>query len=159
MVTLTEFIVTSAFLTLASFFDLKTNKIPNWITFPSIIGGIVFSVFFHQDWLWQIGFVIGAFFFGMTGLLGLGDIKLLMALYAWNNITSASQAFLAASILVIIAGEILSRGNSRRGIQLAHTIYLTRSMPQDKSGIAIPFAPFLFVGYNLVLRGVTLVWS
>ncbi len=73
-------------LTLASFLDIKTRKIPNWLTFGGILMMFGF-LFFSQDFsiflehLW--GFLIGSFIFITFFLLriwGGGDSKLMIFL-------------------------------------------------------------------------------
>jgi len=66
---------------LATIFDCRTMKIPNAISFPFMGFGLIWNVLFNREdwWVNLIAFVI-IFLFGSLRLMGLGDIKMLMAM-------------------------------------------------------------------------------
>ena len=71
-------IITIALL-MASYFDIKRKEIPNFITYPLIIIGFVYSLF---PWTFP-NLILAIIFFGVgyylnsKGLLGGGDVKLI----------------------------------------------------------------------------------
>lgn len=79
--------VVSAILILAAWIDGKELKVPNWITFPMVISGLIYSAF--------LGDGIGAGMLGMccglacllplyaVGGMGAGDVKLMAGIGAW----------------------------------------------------------------------------
>jgi len=72
------FIITIALL-LASYFDIKRKEVPNFITYPLIIVGFIYSLF---PWTFP-NLILAIIFFGFgyyvnsKGLLGGGDVKLI----------------------------------------------------------------------------------
>jgi len=92
-------------LLLATFTDLRSGRIPNWLVIPFLVAGIVVSPF-RSDWqgnghgfgwhgFWQgftslgqsfeglgLGILVFGFFFWLGGMGG-GDLKLCAALGAW----------------------------------------------------------------------------
>src|SRR5215470_8842197 len=76
-------------LAVATYTDLRSRKIPNWLVLPFAIAGFALSGWLHG--LHGIvqsaeGFAIGASLFGLLSLMGgmgMGDVKLCAALGAW----------------------------------------------------------------------------
>ena len=94
----------------ALFFDLTRYKIPNYLTFPVIIGGLVFHTATNGLsglWFSFLGLIVGLviFFipFAMGGMGG-GDVKLLGAVGALQG----WQFVLAAGLLTAVAGGVIS---------------------------------------------------
>jgi prepilin peptidase CpaA len=76
-------------LAVATFTDLRSRRIPNWLVMPFLVAGIGVSVWV-QGWhgLSQSlsGFALGAVIFGLLfflGGMGMGDVKLCAAIGAW----------------------------------------------------------------------------
>jgi prepilin peptidase CpaA len=76
-------------LAVATFTDLRSRRIPNWLVLPFMVAGIVVSGWLHG---WHgigqslSGLGLGALLFGILCLLGgmgMGDVKLLAAIGAW----------------------------------------------------------------------------
>jgi prepilin peptidase CpaA len=93
----------------ATFTDLRSHRIPNWLVFPFLAAGPVVSVWLHG---WQglgqslegaaLGLVIYGFLFWMGGM-GAGDVKLCVAIGAWIG---PSQLFIAL-VITGMAGGIM----------------------------------------------------
>src|ERR1700721_1272271 len=73
----------------ATFTDLRSRRIPNWLVFPFLLAGIVVSGALHG---WSgvghslEGIALGGLFFGVLcflGGMGMGDVKLCAAIGAW----------------------------------------------------------------------------
>jgi len=92
--------------------DLRSRRIPNWLVFPFLVGGLVLS-FAPKSWH-GISFVqslegmgLGLLLFGilaMMGGMGMGDVKLCAAIGAW---VGPQQLFLAL-VITGIAGGIMA---------------------------------------------------
>ena len=104
--------------TLAAVSDVRTGRIPNWLTFGAMAGGLVFSAIHAGG-----SGVVTSLFGGLVGLalflplfvlggMGGGDVKLLAAVGTWLGPFGALQAALWASlaggVLAVIVG--ISRG-------------------------------------------------
>ncbi len=92
-------------LAVATYTDLRSRRIPNWLVFPFLFAGIVVSGWMHgwhglgQSFLGMgLGAVIYGFLFWMGGM-GMGDVKLVAAIGAW---VGPSQLLLA----IVIAGMV-----------------------------------------------------
>lgn len=148
------------FLLAAAVTDGKIRKIPNWITFPFILCGLLFSGLTDAESLISKAiFLIIVFLFGWTGLIGLGDIKLIMGLGAmWDPIWALLSVALA-SLSIFVANAVKYPHIVWLQIQDAFR-YVTRrkGLPQKTESNSVPFAPYLFTAYVL-LQGGVLLWQ
>ena len=103
---------------LAAYYDFKSRRIPNWLTYPAIAISFIYPSPFHLLAI-AIGF-ISALLFGKY--VGAGDIKLAVAIALWSHILNWSQYWL---YLALILGGIFG------------LIYRAKRLP---------FAPFMAVG-------------
>lgn len=94
-------------LAIATFTDLRSRRIPNWLVFPFLLSGVIVSCWAH-GWagLGQSleGIGLGALLFGILfwmGGMGMGDVKLVAAIGAW---VGPSQLGLALVITGITGG-------------------------------------------------------
>lgn len=76
-------------LVVATFTDLRSRRIPNWLVLPFLLAGLVVSGWLHG---WKgietslAGMAVGALLFGVLAVLGgmgMGDVKLCAAIGAW----------------------------------------------------------------------------
>ncbi len=94
----------------ATFTDLRSRRIPNWLVLPFLLTGIVVSVWM-QGWhgLGQslsgalLGLVIYGVLFWMGGM-GAGDVKLCAAIGAWIG---PQQLILALVITGMVGGVMV----------------------------------------------------
>jgi len=102
---ITPYVLLMFVLIIAGIYDLLYHKIPNWLTFPSMIVGISFYTGFKglDGFLLSIsGLVVGIavliipYLFGGTGA---GDVKLMGAVGAFLGAKGVFIAFLATSIV------------------------------------------------------------
>jgi prepilin peptidase CpaA len=96
----------------ATFTDLRSRRIPNWLVFPFLLAGIVISGALHG---WSgigyslAGIALGGLLFGVLcwlGGMGMGDVKLCAAIGAWIGPTQ----LLLALVITGIAGGIMALG-------------------------------------------------
>ena len=124
----------------ACIYDIHTRRIPNILTFGSLIAGLV--MIYLTDWQEGVArtlAITALFFVGSTGCLGLGDLKLVMAL-------TALQGFLPTLITLFIASSALLVVKVVKG---RYKVDMRRLKDADKAaeGEKVPFAPYMLVGY------------
>jgi prepilin peptidase CpaA len=97
-------------LAIATFTDVRSRRIPNWLVLPFIPAGMAVSAWIH-GWhgLGQSleGFVLGTAIFGLLfclGGMGMGDVKLCAAVGAWIG---ASQLMIAL-VITGLAGGVMA---------------------------------------------------
>lgn len=101
-------------LVVAAVIDGKQLKVPNWLTFPFIISGWIYSfVAFGLDGLlWSLGgtavglvLLLPAY---AIGGMGAGDVKLLAGVGAWMHATHTTWAFAYSAVIgaVIAVGMV-----------------------------------------------------
>lgn len=101
---------TLAVLAIATFTDLRSRRIPNWLVLPFLIAGLVVS-----GWLYGWsglghsagGMALGGLLFGILALMGgmgMGDVKLCAAIGAWLW----PQQLILALVLTGVAGGIMA---------------------------------------------------
>lgn len=94
----------------ATFTDLRSRRIPNWLVLPFMLAGVVVSGWLHG---WSgigqslAGLGLGALLFGILGWLGgmgMGDVKLVAAIGAWIG----PAQLVTALVLTGITGGIMA---------------------------------------------------
>jgi prepilin peptidase CpaA len=111
----------SAVLVIAAVIDGWKLKVPNWITFPLVVGGWVYSTacFGWEGLAWSIlGTIVGLALLlpaYAIGGMGAGDVKLLAGVGAWVWATDTLYAFCVSAIVggVIAVAMVLWRGQWR----------------------------------------------
>jgi prepilin peptidase CpaA len=97
-------------LAVATFTDLRSRRIPNWLVLPFLVLGISVSAWLH-GWhgLGQsfeglgLGLLLYGFLFWMGGM-GAGDVKLCAAIGAWIG---PGQLFIALVITGLVGGVMV----------------------------------------------------
>jgi prepilin peptidase CpaA len=93
----------------ACWFDVRTRRIPNWLTFPAAALGLIAATVFHSGpgtVSSAAGLLLGlALFFPIFALkgLGAGDVKLMGALGAWLG----TSVIFGVAFYTALAGGIL----------------------------------------------------
>lgn len=94
----------------ACWFDVRTRRIPNWLTFPAALGGLLATTVAHGGpgtVASAAGFLLGlALFFPIFYLkgLGAGDVKLMGALGAWLG----TSCIFGVAFYTALAGGMLA---------------------------------------------------
>ena len=101
---------TCAVLAVATFTDLRSRRIPNWLVLPFLAAGLVVNAWLHG---WHgaaqslAGFAVGAAIFGLLfclGGMGMGDVKLCAAIGAWVGPTQ----LMIALVITGLAGGVMA---------------------------------------------------
>ncbi len=139
--------VVTVTLAVAAVIDGWKLKVPNWITYPMIISGWVYSTVYYgwEGLAWSlIGTVVGLALLlpaYAIGGMGAGDVKLLAGVGAWVWPSVTFYAFCVSSILggIIAVGMVLAqKGWSKHRNQfwaICNEILTTRN-PGELSAIA-----------------------
>ena len=136
----------------AAALDVRTRKIPNWLTFPAILLGLALNVASAGAaglWAAVLGTAAGIALllapFAMGGM-GAGDVKILAAVGALNGATFAFRTFVygtvaggVMAVLVITANWSFSLAPRSRSLEGASI----RRVRAEKS---FPYGVAIFVG-------------
>lgn len=121
------------FTVIAAISDVRTRKIPNKMTVPMCIAGLVYQLaFFQLNGLWAAlaGFAAGFgifFVLWMIGTAGGGDVKLMGALGPWMGgmltlkVMFVSLIFVTVGTFGIVVWSVLSNGLRRTKTQYLKT--------------------------------------
>jgi prepilin peptidase CpaA len=159
-------------LAVATFTDLRSRRIPNWLVLPFLLAGIVVSPW-RPDWngiprgFWHglgqsiaglaFGFLIYGFLFWMGGM-GAGDVKLCAAIGAWIGPVQMFWAlfFTAMAGGMMVLCWIVYRKIIRRLVVVARDTLFRRSDAEISSGAEVslsdlmkrkmPYAPAIAIG-------------
>lgn len=104
----------------AAWIDGKKLKVPNWLTFPLVIGGWIASgVLFGWPGAWSsllgtavgLGLLLPAY---AIGGMGAGDVKLLAGVGAWIGMVHTFWAF----VVTVVVGAVMAVAMivTRRGV-------------------------------------------
>jgi prepilin peptidase CpaA len=97
-------------LAVATFTDLRSRRIPNWLVLPFMVSGIIVSCWVHG---WHgleqsmAGLALGGVLFGILGMLGgmgMGDVKLCAAIGAWIG----PSQLIVALVITGLAGGVMA---------------------------------------------------
>ncbi len=151
-------------LTIATFTDLRSCRIPNWLVLPFLVAGIAVSGWTHG---WRgveqscLGIALGAAIFGLfcwLGGMGMGDVKLCAAIGAWIGPSQLMVALvitgIAGGVMAVcwaigggFVGELftgtgdLIAGLTKRGIRPHPELVLTNPLTRK-----MPYAPAIAIG-------------
>ena len=126
----------------ASYFDIKTRKIPNWLCFSSIAIGLFLSRSF-TSFVWHMFTLLFLFALSTVRLMGHGDMKLWMAISTYVNFEGTMYIMIIAAVMMIIYAICTSTKSSFNVIKTFYYdfIYNKRICFFDQKDY--PFAPFL----------------
>lgn len=130
-------------LLIASCYDKKTMKIPNWISLTGLITGICLCTS-----IYQVGYrfvaIVFIFFFGTLGLMGMGDLKLWMMISMFTGFTVSCFIVAGGAGILIVHQLICDRKNAGQTMRLAVTSFIVNRKLIEFEQKKYAFAPYLF---------------
>lgn len=166
-------------LTIAAISDLRSHKIPNWLTFSTIIAGIIYHTYIkgYQGFLFSVqGVFLGFAFlmvFYLMGGTGAGDVKLMGAVGGLLGPKGVFIAFIFtallggiyAIVLLLLHGGLKDKVK-RYGMMLKTFIFTNRLIylpPENKEkkpvlcyGVVIALGTLLSVMRDVILPYITI---
>ncbi len=155
--------------------DLRTGKIPNWLTLPAMVLGPVFWFFARGDLIGPAESVMGMFLCGLApfmayrsgGMPG-GDLKLFVAVGALvgpvYGIEVQFFTMVAAGIFGI--GVLIYRGQFRATFGQAWIRMRNKMVPEkwrrevpEVERLSVRIGPFVVVGAALLIVEHTMLWK
>lgn len=136
--------VTTLFLVVASWQDVKTKTVPLWIPFVTAVPGVVLILVEKEDFVW-INFLILAGILLLFSLitnqrLGFGDSLILTALIPACGVSGVIMVISGAASFCII--------------HLAGTLVVCPFRKREQR--ELPYIPFIAAGF--ILRTILMIW-
>lgn len=176
MTTLIFAAAVATFTAASAVFDLRFQRIPNYITLPAALGGLAFHLvadgllpggagWWHGLWYPVAGFVLGFALLFVPWLLGgggMGDVKLLGALGAWLGPILILPVFgISAGCALVMAMSVLAWSGMTRGVSATKGKYLNLHGSDEElegrpKARVLPFAVPVAIGAWLVLAWIVL---
>lgn len=129
------------FTVVAAVSDIRTRKIPNKITVPMCLAGLVYQVaWFQLDGLWTAlgGFGTGfgiLFVLWMIGTAGGGDVKLMGALGPWMGAMLTLKVLFCALVFVTVGTfAIVACSAISTGVRKTKSQYLKHGAATETTG-------------------------
>lgn len=133
----------SAITLTAAFTDIRTHKLPNWLTVSAFVAGVLFHVIWGPGtWSEGLAFSLKGFALGFGVLFvlfaigggGAGDVKLMGAIGAWLGwLLTLEVYFLTALLVALGALAAMIYHLATKGWGSFYRNYLQRSDVNDKS--------------------------
>lgn len=151
-----------ALLGVAAILDLRHRRIPNTVTVPGLVAGLVLGALMEGGWPWPalagagLGFAISFPLFAFS-VVGAGDAKLFTAVGAFTG----PAGLLATAVYAGLAGGVLALAGAVRGRTVLPMLVATKDLmvytvtlgrggsrpPENLSGSAgIPYGVAIAVG-------------
>lgn len=148
----------------AGLWDLRTGRIPNWLTYPALLAGLVCSWWGLGPGLASSGLAVslaGGLFvwFYFEGWVGAGDAKLVGAVGAIKGLDFTLSAVMCASAIGGALALLILARERRLGAFLVSFLPLTwrahlRTRPDEGGVRALPLGTIIGAASLLVL-----IWS
>jgi prepilin peptidase CpaA len=147
--------IATAAASLAAIVDVRTRRIPNWLTGSLVLGGLVFNVW--RGGIVGVGLAVAGAALGLAILLpfhamraiGAGDVKLLAGLGA----VLGPQVLVSVAIYGAIAGGLISAVLLAREGRLMSVLQeiLIEHRPPTRGGTTAPYGVAIASGMYLTL--------
>ena len=144
-----SFVLVLSVLCICALTDIKDRKVYNIVTFPAMVAGIILSFVYGGIWntAYTLFFMLIFFFLGTLRLMGMGDIKLLMAVAAIRGGRESTLMFLYGAIFMLIYCTVTTPAEACRALKNTYYFYIYGTPIVKNSKREYPFAAFLLLGY------------
>ena len=125
---------------LAAIIDAYTGEIPEWITIPLMITGVVYAWFSGFLWTSLLTTILTlgiGYLLYYTGELGGGDILLLAGISAWKPFINIGGVSLPSSIVILILGLLLS--------SVFFSVFYSLQLGKKRKAFLVIPLPYLFL--------------
>lgn len=162
-ISIIEATATAILLLICSICDMLTERIPNKIIFPAMLISLGWCIYIFTVDAWSGGLrlllCIAIFAFGALDLIGLGDIKVFMALALLNPPVKTLLSIAIGAIVFVVVQVIFFPKETWSRINFS-IISLqsnnTKAIPKLKESDAknkFQFVPCLMFGYGTLIIG------
>lgn len=133
---------------IGAYTDCRWRRVPNYLTFPAMAAGLICS--FCTGWeigVARVVLVLILFGFGALNLVGLGDLKLLMAIGALTGMLCLLFTIAIAEILLLLHQWALDHKNTAMDVRAGLFSILSRRFDSGYgTGRKVAFAPYILAG-------------
>lgn len=148
-------LLAAGMLLVSCYTDVKYRKVFNKITFPCMVLGLMLAGFPTTiESYARIGWLFVFFILGSTGLMGMGDLKLSMAILCLRGIEETFQMLITGIFLNLLFCFITDPRTTIAAIKSVLDMFLFRTKLIRYSKKDYPFAVSLTIGYfvTIVIR-------
>lgn len=129
--------------------DVSNRRIPNLLTLPAIVLGLFLNLF--QPTFFHLLLAIAVLFLvGMLGVLGGGDLKLLMSVTAFMGVMPMLWSVGIASVSILLLELIRYPKQTVHAVKTGLGVLIGKGKPKEQ-GRRVPFAPYLLFGFTVWL--------
>lgn len=129
--------------------DVSNRRIPNFLTLPSIVLGLFLNAF-QPSFLHLLLTIVVLFLVGILGVLGGGDIKLLMSVTAFMGVMPMLWSVGIASVSIILLELICHPKQTILSVRTGLSWFAGKGKSKEQ-GRRVPFAPYLLFGFAVWL--------
>ena len=145
-------ITTSIIMLISCYTDLTTYKVLNIVTFPTIIIGLVCSFSYSKtEFLIRFIIIVLLFFLSGLNLMGMGDVKLCMAVTAMMGPDIFFNTLLFGALFMIWYCLIHDYSDMIRSLKMTKDLFLFQIPITRFSSRSYPFAFFLSCAFPLAV--------
>lgn len=126
-------------LIVAAYIDGKQLKVPNWITFPMVLSGLLFNTF-SGGWgglqLGLIGMAVGLLCLlplYSVGGMGAGDVKLMAGIGAWLGASITFSAFCVSVVVGAVMAVLMVARRKAWAHHYANCLMIASEFSQIKN--------------------------
>jgi prepilin peptidase CpaA len=152
---------------IGAFFDIRTRRIPNWLTGPSILAGLVLHLMlggWHSMATAALAGLLGGFaflIFYLAGGMGAGDVKLMTAVGCLGGLSYLAETLIATALMGGLFALILALSRHRLKETLANigvlVIHHGTSGLQPHAEINVTNAEKLRLPYGIAIAAGTAI--
>lgn len=144
--------ITAGILLISSYTDLTRRKVYNKVTYPAIIAGLILCAVTSIRHLPERMLSLAVWFFmGALQLMGMGDLKLLMAVCAIWGFRTSLYSLLSGCLLLAAYSTVMDPVEMKDAVINVRNFLFYHTPVPTKGRKTYPFAVFLSAGTAAVL--------